>query len=543
VIRSNAHSLNRRALAVVALGGVLAGIAGFQAPAHAVPPAPTVGMAEAADGWVNAAEAPSVTVSGTYAPTEGSVDHILATISEAVDASCTVDLDVAFLTPVTIPVDGTTGTWSQDFDATSLPEGATLCARAVAHAGDGYGPVGFSAEQGVLDVTAPARGTVEMLDPNGDGFMNADETACSGGCIPANWAAADPSATAARVYFFNASEADMPAGCGVFNVGPNGVGAVNATCAANLAEGTFRFRAYWLDDAGNASTKRTVLLVKDTVVDVTIESPASGAEVAPGTALAIGATTEPETDYELRLNGLPFESGETAGGSIASSTDAPLTDGAHVLTVIVTDRAGNTTNATSSFTVDSLIPVITAPAPGSLNPSIVRVAGTGSPGSTVEVLEGSTVIGSAAVTSTGDWTLSSALASGSHTITARAIEGSTVSSSSSPVTFLVSAGRPSVEISTSDLTLFLPGDTIAIDGIAADDATIARVRLRIVDGLRGTTVFDEDTTCEACGTEAAVSWSATPALGPGVFSVVAVAYDDAGNVSAARTIKIISLSL
>ncbi|HUR74680.1 MAG TPA: choice-of-anchor G family protein [Sporichthya sp.] len=116
--------------------------------------------------------------------------------------------------------------------------------------------------------------------------------------------------------------------------------------------------------------------------------------------------------------------------------------------VTVTTPAGTTAPLTYTYipAADGTIgtPVITDPENGDVTDDTTPpISGTGTPGATVTVHEGTTVICTAVVRANGTWTCtpSVALGLGSHTITARQTLGGRTSDNSAPVTFRIADGN------------------------------------------------------------------------------------------------------
>ncbi|QPF90265.1 Ig-like domain-containing protein [Bradyrhizobium commune] len=117
----------------------------------------------------------------------------------------------------------------------------------------------------------------------------------------------------------------------------------------------------------------------------------------------------------------------TAGANGSWSFDAAsLTDGRHVFTATATDGVGNVSAASSALnmTVDATAPeapVLISDVPASGNRMVVT--GTAEAGSTINLYEGSTLLGTAVTASNGTWSVTTiALADGAHALTATATD-------------------------------------------------------------------------------------------------------------------------
>jgi 5'-nucleotidase len=172
---------------------------------------------------------------------------------------------------------------------------------------------------------------------------------------------------------------------------------------------------------------------------------------------------------------------------------------------------------------DPEAPVITAPAPGSLTSDPTpTISGSAAPGTTVEVIEGATILGTATTAADGSWTMTSTvLAEGAHTITATVTdEHGQISPPSAPVTFTVDSVAPGRPTITSPAQLAVVRTTnVPVVGTGEPAATIT---VQVDGSAVGTTAVD-----------AAGGWSlTTPPLTNGLHLLTARAVDAAGNRSA-----------
>lgn len=490
--------------------------------------APAAGTAtlDDADGFINAAEAAAGVDAGWTDP--GAAATAAAWFADGdgnVPAGCSLG---------TVAVAGS-GQLTPAC-AAALPDGSVVLNVRWTDAAGNTSPV--ATDTSLKDTVAPATGTVEMIDPNEDGYVNIEEatTAC---CVPANWANADTSASSVSLWFLDSADVLHTPQCGTWVTVTTGAGAVNGPCATTMAQGEFAFVGQWRDAAGNLSDEARATLVLDTVAPtVTIAAP-TGASVAP--TFQVAGTTEASAPLVFLVDGLPVGTDTSAAdGTFARTFSLP--DGPHVITIRVTDAASNVTNHDVSLTVDSLIPLIATPGAGSLQDGVVTVSGTGRPNTKIEIFEGATLVGQAQTTATGAWTTDVGFASGAHEIRARGIGlgGSPVSAFTPSRAFSVDAGRPTVTITTPNMTPFV-GEAIVIDGTATDGSKVARIRLEYVDAIRGAKLADRNATCTNCGTPSA-TWTDSVELPPGLIAVTATAYDEAGNRSGTVTIRILNVN-
>ncbi|MFA5106439.1 MAG: Ig-like domain-containing protein [Candidatus Micrarchaeia archaeon] len=134
-----------------------------------------------------------------------------------------------------------------------------------------------------------------------------------------------------------------------------------------LSDGTYNITVTAMDKAGNVNTTLiTNVTVHSTPPSVAIQAPADGANVTVNSTPLQFTATDPAgvTSCEYSID---YNSTHISLPGCNNST-ANVTDGAHTITVYAIDGAGNTGNATVSFTVDATGPslAITYPADNTL---------------------------------------------------------------------------------------------------------------------------------------------------------------------------------
>ncbi|SDT12986.1 Ig-like domain-containing protein [Microlunatus soli] len=171
-------------------------------------------------------------------------------------------------------------------------------------------------------------------------------------------------------------------------------------------------------------------------------------------------------------------------------------------------------------------PTITAPADGAETDGSPTISGTGVPGATVTVVEGADVIGTAVVGDDGTWSLQpdSALAEGSHTISATQATDTASSDPSNAVNFTVLDTTP-------------PGPPVITgppDGSSTNVAT-PTISGTAEAGSVVTVTTDDGTVLGTAATDADGNWSLVPddPLADGAYTITATATDDANNTSEA----------
>lgn len=238
-------------------------------------------------------------------------------------------------------------------------------------------------------------------------------------------------------------------------------GAWSCSPAQPLPVGEATYTATATDDAGNTSPEDSVTFEIDTATTVTIVTPADGSTTDDATPTITG-TGEAGATIEVTENGLPLCQ-TTVGpqGSWSCTPTLPLLPGDHTLTVTATDDAGNTDTDTATITIDlqgddttpPAAPDITSPAPGAtVQDTTPTISGTGEPGATVEVREGTVLLCTAVVGADGQWSCSSGvvLQPGPHTVSATQEIGDRTSSADTVTFTVVPATTPAPGDSDGD---------------------------------------------------------------------------------------------
>ncbi len=215
----------------------------------------------------------------------------------------------------------------------------------------------------------------------------------------------------------------------------------------NQSGGYYNVSLSATDEAGNISTADAAnaqiganlrLVVKEKVrPTVSIVSPGASAYLTTNMPVITAQLRDADSGVKIstlafKLNGTSIAynaagmicTSVTGGYNISYTPQTALSDGAHTLTVAVTDNDGNTsTTASRSFTVDTVAPVlnVTTPADGLItNQTTGTVSGTTSDATSSPVTLTITVNGSSvgAVTVDGDGNFSKTVtyAEGSNTV-------------------------------------------------------------------------------------------------------------------------------
>jgi hypothetical protein len=360
------------------------------------------------------------------APADGSTTtNATPPFSGTAEAGSTVVVEDSEGNDVCTAVTGAGGSWSCAPDV-ALPDGeATYTATATDEAGNTSpeADVTFTIDNGAPDapvITTPAADAVTQ-----DATPEFSGTAEPGSTIVVEDAEGNEVCTT--------------------TTGPGG----NWSCtpATALPEGEATYTATATDEAGNTSDGTDVTVTVDTTTTVAVTTPANGSSTNNRTP-AVSGTAEPGSTVVVEdAEGNEVCTATTgAGGNWSCTPAAPLPGGSTTLTATATDEAGNTATASTTFTVNPgqgsvAPPVIASPTAGAtVQDTTPTISGTGQPGFTVTVREGSTVLCNATVGSNGQWSCDSgvALQPGAHTVSAtQAGPGGT--SQPATVTFTIAA--------------------------------------------------------------------------------------------------------
>ncbi|HEX6022585.1 MAG TPA: Ig-like domain-containing protein, partial [Solirubrobacter sp.] len=218
----------------------------------------------------------------------------------------------------------------------------------------------------------------------------------------------------------------------------------HTTAPLNPGTHTFEVRALSVSGAPDPTPASQTFVIDTTAPDTTITSGPSGT-VASTTAAFTFSSTEAGSTFQCSLDGGAF------GACPLNYTG--LSQGQHTFAVHATDPAGNTDGspATRTWTIDTIAPnppVITTPVDDALLISgTIAFQGTAEPGVTVQLREGTTLVGSAIASGTGSWTIVlGAVPDGIHTYAARAIDAANNTSEPTTRTVTVDSTMPETTI-------------------------------------------------------------------------------------------------
>ncbi|WP_436909005.1 BapA/Bap/LapF family large adhesin [Enterobacter kobei] len=337
------------------------------------------------------------------------------------------------------------------------------------------------------------------------------------------------------------------------------------TPVSDLSDGPHAITFNATDAAGNTgSTTAPFNLTVDTgVPSAPVISTAADNVGSVQTPLSSGQSTD---DTTPTLNGTAtanatvtvYENGQPIGTALADGTGAwsftpstPLSSGSHTWTATVTDAAGNVSPASPGFTlvVDTTAPnapvisqaiddvgSITGPITSgqTTDDTVPRLVGTSEPFATVNIYEGTTLVGTGTADGTGNWSilLNTTLTTGAHSFTAQATDAAgNTSVSSASFSLTIDTTPPALPVLTSILDDVGNAATPVANGGLTNDAqpTLSGT------AEAGSTVkiFDNGVQIgSVTATGGAWSFTPSPALGNGSHNLTFTATDAAGNVSA-----------
>lgn len=301
------------------------------------------------------------------------------------------------------------------------------------------------------------------------------------------------------------------------NVTADGSGNWTYTPSTPLSEGTHSVLATATDAAGNPSTTSATndFTVDTTAPSLTIDTPTSNGTIGDNTpSIAFTATDAGSLAAECSVDGAAFVA------CTSPFTTAQLADGSHTVSVRVTDAAGNPTQQSVTFTVDTVGPqttILSVPAGDSNSDSATFEFEADEPTATFAC----SVDGGAFSACVSPLTLTG-LTDGPHSFAVRAVD-TTGNADTTPATYnwtvdTLAPVSPAIVSPVDGATI--ADTTPAVTGTAEEFSTVTV----LIDGSPVGT-----TTADANG-----DWTFTvpSALASGAHAITATAEDVAGNVSA-----------
>ncbi|ELJ5853610.1 BapA prefix-like domain-containing protein [Enterobacter kobei] len=337
------------------------------------------------------------------------------------------------------------------------------------------------------------------------------------------------------------------------------------TPGSDLSDGPHAITFNATDAAGNTgSTTAPFNLTVDTGVPSapvistaadnvgSVQTPLSSGQSTDDTTPTLNGTATANATVTVYENGQPIGTAQADGtGAWSFTPSTPLSSGSHTWTATVTDAAGNVSPASPGFTlvVDTTAPnapvisqaiddvgSITGPLTSgqTTDDTVPRLVGTSEPFATVNIYEGTTLVGTGTADGTGNWSilLNTTLTTGAHSFTAQATDAAgNTSVSSASFSLTIDTTPPALPVLTSILDDVGNAPTPVANGGLTNDAqpTLSGT------AEAGSTVkiFDNGVQIgSVTATGGAWSFTPSPALGNGSHNLTFTATDAAGNVSA-----------
>jgi len=324
--------------------------------------------------------------------------------------------------------------------------------------------------------------------------------------------------------------------------------------SVTAANGTYSFTPTTALADGSHSITAKVGAVQSQAITVTIDTqaPASATISAPanGSTISGAVTVTAITDatgvfgVQFKLNNNPLNTEATSSSSSYSTVwdTSTVADGSYSLTATARDAAGNSvTSSTVSVTVinggfpppstpdlDAASDSGTSNTDNITNVTLPKFTGTASAGTTVNIYSDGVQVGSGPITNSAyAITLTTPLAGGTHSITAKATNGTSTSAASTALSIAVDVTAPAVAISSPANAASVSG-TVPINATASDASGVAGVQFQ----LDGTALQAEDTTSPY-----SINWDTTT-LTNGSHTLTAVGRDVAGNIVTSSAVTV-----
>src|SRR5207245_2118359 len=310
----------------------------------------------------------------------------------------------------------------------------------------------------------------------------------------------------------------------------------NTTLAAN---GSHTLTAVARDTAGNTATTAAVsVTVDNTPPTISLIAPVAGATVAGTVTISASATDNVGVAWvQFKLDGRNLGARVTVAPYSLSWTTTTASDGAHTLTAVARDAAGNTaTSAAVSLTVanDTTPPTISliAPVAGATVAGTVTISASATDNVGVVgaqfMLDGAN-LGAEVTTAPYATSWNTALASaGAHILTAVARDAAGNMATTASVSVTVADTTPPTVSMTAPSSGSTVSGMVTVSATASDNVGVAGVQFKL-DGV--------NLGAEVLAAPYAISWATTAAVN-GAHTLTAVARDAAGNTATAVAVNV-----
>ena len=440
---------------------------------------------------------------------------------------------------------GSNGSWS--FTTPPLGEGDHSLTTVVTDAAGNAGPASSPIEFGI-DTTPPAvAGDVQLINNSGSTPQPIISGGATNNTSPVLSGSAEPGSTV-TIY-------DGETAIGSVTVGSDGSWSFPVP---TLDEGDHSLTTTVTDAAGNTGqASAPIEFAVDTIPPAAASQLVLTDSVGNETGPVAGGSTIDDSSPELSGQAEPgsivqIYDGGTLLGSVAVNADGSwsfttpaLSNGAHSLNAVVTDAAGNRSEASTAvdFTVDAALPPATSELQvtddsgstlvnltdgASTRDDTPVLSGVAAPGSIVTLFDGTTELGSVTAGTDGQWVYQvGSLDDGPHSFYGSINDNGTISQTPTitiTIDSTVPAAPDSLQLVNDQGETAIPVSA----GAATNDTTPVLSGRAEPDSI--ITVRDNDTVLGSATVNADGSWSfTTPVLTEGDHSLTATATDAAGN--------------
>ncbi|MCP4945541.1 MAG: hypothetical protein GY924_26650, partial [Planctomycetaceae bacterium] len=313
-----------------------------------------------------------------------------------------------------------------------------------------------------IDLTAPnAPTSLDLVDASDSGSSSIDDITADATPLITGTAEAG-----SLVELF---DTDGVTSLGAATVAGDGSWAISSS---SLSDGAHTLSAVATDSAGNVSSSSAGLAISIDTTAPTVEADVQF--VNDNTPAVSGTVNENDAELVITVAGQTLAATNNANGTwtLADNSLSVIVDGTYNVWAVATDVAGNigTDTNVDELTVDTVAPAIpsqpdlvwTSDTGVSTTDDITSdatptLAGTGEPGSSVEILDDATSLGVVVVDAGGAWEFTpSTLGDGTHELTAVATDASGNMSNPSP---------------TLTITVDTVAATVTVDALATNDSS------------------------------------------------------------------------
>ena len=278
---------------------------------------------------------------------------------------------------------------------------------------------------------------------------------------------------------------------------PDAAGAWSVDPTQDLTDGTYTLSTTATRPNGRTTTIARDVTVDTTEPDVAITAPADGS-ITNQTDVTVTGTTEAGASVVVTVTDADgaevFTQTVTADDQGAFEADAgTLPDGEYNVSAQATDAAGNMSDETSDFTIDTTAPTLTIESPmagETVSDTTPTITGTADAGAQVEVFVDGASVGTVTADDQGQWSfdLTDELDEGAHTVEARTTNAAGTEATSGEVTFEVEEPGEDVVITSPTEGSDVTGPSVTVSGTGTPGEEVVVV----VGGQTQTATVDDN---------------------------------------------------